>query len=113
MENNRRWGDQALEKFHQEFIEHVAEFRTHIDNESFEQQQQQELHNAVFRKEDTEANIPPGLLQLTSRISMQLHSIQIWQDRQKTFVGGMIFAVSSFWFFLSDAGPKMLTWWHK
>ena len=110
---NARWSDEKLDKFHQEFQIFAGKFDSHIGDESFEQQQQQELYNAVFRKEDTEANVPPGLLQLTSRISMQLHSIQIWQDRQKTFVGGMIFAVSSFWFFLSDAGPKMLTWWHK
>jgi len=113
MGNESRWSDDKLEEFHQEFLQHVNEFHEHIGNESFEQKQQQELHDAVFRKEDLDNQVTPGLLQLTARISSQLYAIQVWQDRQKTFVGGIIFAISAVWFFLTEAGHKLFELWSK
>jgi hypothetical protein len=100
MTEKQRWSDTELERFHQEF-------RTHVATEKQERDQQQELYEAVFRKEDKEANVPPGLLQMMSRMSDQMLEMQIWQDRQKTFIGGIVFTVSAVWFFLSDAGPKI------
>jgi hypothetical protein len=108
-----RWSDEKLELFHKEFITHVAEFHEHIGNESYEQQQQQELHDAVFRKEDKEENVPPGILQLIARISTQIHDMRVWQDRQKTFIGGVMFTVSAVWFFLTEAGHKLFQLWGK
>jgi hypothetical protein len=96
-----RWSDDKLEEFHNEF-------KSHMETEKIEQHQQQALYDAVFRKEDKEANVPPGLLQMMSRMNEQMLDMQIWQDRQKTFVGGVVFTVSALWFFLSDAGPKIL-----
>lgn len=103
-----RWNDDKIEALYQEFRDHVAEFREHVGAEAFEQRQQQELYEAVFRKGDVDTGAPPGLLQLTARISSQLHDIKVWQDRQKTFIGGMLFAVTSIWFVLTEAGHKLL-----
>lgn len=103
-----RWSDEKLETFYQEFRGHVDEFHEHLRNSDTERQQQHDLYVAIFRKEDPDAGSPPGLLQLTARINAQLHDISVWQDRQKTFLGGALFAITSVWFVLTEAGHKLL-----
>lgn len=101
MNESRRWGDADLEKFHREFKDHIAE-------EDPMHRQQKELYDAVFREGDEKRGTPPGLLELTARIADELKDIRIWQDRQKTFVGGVVFTLSSVWFVLSDMGPRII-----
>ena len=94
-----RWSDEKLEQFYGEFKEHKR-------LEEQEQRQSQEIYDAVFQKADPDTNTPPGLLQLTAQISRQLHEMCVWQDRQKTFVGGVVFACAAVWFVLTEAGHK-------
>ena len=96
-----RWSDQQLQAFHDEF-------RLHIKDEKVERDQQQEIHEALFRKEDVDSNVSPGIVQMMTRIDRELKDMRIWQDRQKTFAGGVIFATSSVWFLFSDGIPKLL-----
>lgn len=96
---DHRWSDDRLEQFYREFMEHKR-------LEELEQKQNQEIYDAVFQKADPDTNTPPGLLQITAQISKQLHDIRVWQDRQKTFVGGVIFTCSATWFVLTEAGHK-------
>lgn len=96
-----RWSDAELEVFHQEFLKHVAD-------EEKERSQQQEIYDAIFRKGDPDRGIPPGLLITTATISAQLHDLRVWQDRQKTFIGGAAFAVTCMWLFLTEIGHKLL-----
>lgn len=110
---NSRWSDEKLDEFHLEFLSFSGKFDTHLKVEEEELEQQKALYAAVFQKEDKETNTPPGLLQMTMRVSNQLHVMQIWQDRQKTFIGGVLFTISSMWFFLTDAGPTLLSWFKK
>jgi hypothetical protein len=105
---NDRWSDEKLDVFHHEFQDFTAKFDAHIGDESYEQRQQQELYAAVFQKADPDTNTPPGLLQMVTQVSRQMHSLQIWQDRQKTFIGGAFFAISALWFFLTEVGHKLL-----
>lgn len=100
-----RWSDDKLEKFYDDFLRH------HTDEQKT-QARHDELYDAVFQQEDTSRNVPPGLLQLTSRISQQLHDMRVWQDRQKTFVGGAMFALSALWFILTDVGAKIVSFFH-
>lgn len=100
MNSQSSWDDQKLEVFYQSFVTHVAE-------EQILRKHQQELYEAVFRKEDKDNNTSSGLLQLTVQISRQLNDMQLWQDRQKTFVGGVFFTVTAVWFFLTEAGHKL------
>lgn len=113
MPETKRFSDEKLQDFYSEFRAHVKEFQTHVGKEEQEHKQQQELHDAIFRKEDSDTNTPPGLLQLTMRINTQLSDMRKFQDRQKSFVGGVLFTVSSIWFFLTDAGQKLADLWHK
>lgn len=99
--NKSRWSDDKLQQFYEEF-------QSHIRTETAEHRQQQELYDAVFRKADADTNTPPGLMQLTMQISVQLRDMRIWQDRQKTFVGGVMFALSAAWFFVTDLGHKLI-----
>jgi len=96
-----RWSDERLEQFYRDFKDHAL-------LEKLEQKQNQEIYDAVFQKADTDTNTPPGLLQSTAQIAKQLHDMRVWQDRQKTFVGGAIFACSAVWFVLTGAGQKLL-----
>lgn len=99
--DSHRWSDDKLQKFYDDFTAHIA-------TEKIEHQQQQALYTAVFQQEDREKNVPAGLLQMMSRIASQHQEMRIWQDRQKTFIGGIIFTVSALWFFISDLGPRIL-----
>lgn len=103
---NKRWSDDKLQAFYDEFHDHTK-------SEEEEHGQQKELYEAVFRKEDKEIGTPPGLLQLTAQINAQLKEMKIWQDRQKTFVGGVIFAISAVWFVLTDVGHKIFVLFQK
>lgn len=96
------WDDTRLNRFYQEF-------RAHREAGEIEQAQTRELYQAVFQREDPERNIPPGLLQNIATITGQLHDILVRQDRQKTFIGGVLFAVSGVWLFFTDIGHKLMT----
>lgn len=100
-DQRNRWSDEKLEQFHNEFL-------AHMKDEDEERVQQMALHTAVFQQEDKEKNVPAGLLQMMSRIAERQEDMRIWQDRQKTFVGGVVFTVSSLWFVLSDLGPRVM-----
>lgn len=101
-----RWSDEKLSDFY-------AEFKEHKRLEELEQKQNQEIYDAVFQKADPDTNTPPGLLQATATISRQLHDMRVWQDRQKTFVGGAVFAVSALWFVLTEAGHRFIALFQK
>jgi len=105
---NTRWSDDKLDEFHHDFQIFAGKFDAHIGDEAYEQKQQQELYAAVFQREDPEKNVPPGLLQMVSQVSKQMHDLKVWQDRQKTFIGGAVFAITSMWFFLTEIGHKLL-----
>lgn len=97
----------TVEELHQQFSQHLEEFNAHLEQDKLERRQQQELREAIFRKEDLETNTPPGLLQLTLRLNKQLREMLIWQDRQKTFVGAVVIVATSFWFLLTEVGTKL------
>lgn len=101
-----RWSDKKLNEFHDEFLEHMKD-------EEEERKRQEEIHEALFRKEDKELGTPPGALQLMAQMNERLKAMEIKQDRQKSFVGGVLFAISSVWFFLTDAGQKLAVLFHK
>lgn len=106
MPNNNRWSDEKLEEFYQSFLEHQR-----IGN--VERAQQQEMYDALFRKEDPDSNVAPGIVQLMVRTAEDVKVLRIAADRQKTFIGGVLFAVTSIWFFLTDVGPDMAKWLKK
>lgn len=85
----------------------------HMNEEKVERDQQQEIYDALFRKENEDENISPGLVQMVSRINKDLKEMRIWQDRQKTFAGGVIFATSSVWFLFSDGIPKLVAFFKR
>ena len=101
-DRSMRWSDQDLEKFH-------AEFRRHVETEGPMHRQQLELYEAVFRLEDKELGRPPGLLQLTSQINAQMRDMRILQDRQKTFIGGVMFAITSAACFFTDTAQNIIS----
>ena len=101
-----RFSDSKLQDFYQEFREHCL-------GEDKDREQQKALHEAVFRLENVDLGIPPGLLQLTRQISDHVLELRVRDDRRKTFIGGMIFTVSAVWVFLSGILPKLLEWLHK
>lgn len=68
----------------------------------------EEVREALFRREDKDRGVPPGLIQLTTRIADKLDRMETRQDRQKTFVGGVVFAISAVLFFLTDGASKLL-----
>ena len=108
-----RWSDEKLDEFHSDFKRFETKFDQHIDDEAFEQRQQQELYVAVFQKENIDENVPPGLLQLVSRISHNLESINIAQNKQKIFTSGAIAAAMVFWGIISGAGRTLFQWLSK
>lgn len=101
MSESRRWSDADLQQFHDEF-------RQHEKKEDDTHARLDDLYEAVFRKEDKDRNIAPGLLQLCARMSSELESMRIAADRQKRFVGGMLFAVTSMGFFLTDTFHRLI-----
>lgn len=102
----RRFTDDKLEEFYQEFLEHRRKGEV-------ERRQQQEMYDALFRKEDPDCNVAPGIVQLMVRTAEDVKVLRIAADRQKTFIGGMLFAVTSIWFFFTDIGPEMVKWVKK
>lgn len=101
-----RFSDAKLEEFHQEFIEHRK-------LEEKERQQQREMYEALFRQEDLGKNIGPGVVQLMVRLSDDVKALRVAADRQKTFIGGVLFAITSIWFFVSDIVPNLVQWIKK
>lgn len=100
MPDSKRWSDEKLEVFHQEFVQHLAD-------EEQERKQNQELHEAVFQREDKDANVPAGILQLCARMSADITEMKIANDRQKRFVGGVMFAFSGMGFLFTDTAHKL------
>lgn len=100
-DSRSRWSDAELENFH-------AEFRQHDLNERERLKKHDMLFEAVFRKEDVDTGTPPGLLQLCSRMSIDLGEMKQANDRQKRFIGGVIFAFTSMAFFLTDSAHKLM-----
>lgn len=95
-----RFSDDALKDFHQEFLQH-------LEAEKMEREQQRQLFEAVFRQEDEAMGTPPGLLQMMSRMEKQLKTVQEWQSKQRTFISGVVFAVSSIGFLFTDTSHKL------
>lgn len=98
-----RWSDEKLEEFYQEFIAHRLQ-------EDADRQKQQAMYDALFRKEDADSNVAPGIVQLMVRTAEDVKVLRIAADRQKTFIGGMLFAITSLWFFFTDIGPELVKW---
>lgn len=98
-----RFSDDQLIAFHQEF-------KDHLKTEEEESRQQQAIHTALFQKEDKDANIPPGLVQLCARMASDIQDMKIANDRQKRFVGGVMFAFSCIGFLFTDSAHKVLAW---
>ena len=98
--NEKRWSDDKLEAFYQEF-------KKAQESDTKEKQQQEQLYQAIFRLEDKSLGVPPGLLQLTSQINVQLAEMQRWNEKQKTFAGGVVFTLSAVWFFITDVGHHL------
>lgn len=101
-----RFSDAKLEEFHQEFM-------AHRDLEDKERQQQREMYEALFRQEDLAKNIGPGVVQLMVRLSDDVKALRVAADRQKNFIGGVLFAITSIWFFVSDIVPNLVQWIKK
>lgn len=102
-----RWSDEQLEAFHREFKEHRQDFLDHKKDEEEERRQQQDIYDALFRQEDKERNVAPGLVQLLVKTAANVETLRIAADRQKTFIGGVLFAITAIWFFLTDIGPVL------
>lgn len=112
-EKCERWSDKELEQFYAEFKQHVIEFKQHVVDEGKELVQQRELHEAIFQKEDKEANVPPGVLQQLARISEKLETLSATDSRRKTFVAGGIFVAAAVWFLLTEGVHKVLVFLQK
>lgn len=95
-----RWSDEKLEKFYQEFQMHLAD-------EEHEKHQQGEMHAALFQLENTDTNTPAGLVQLCARMSKDIRDMKIAADRQKTFIGGVMFAFTAMGFIFTDTFHKV------
>lgn len=103
MSESKRWSDEKIEEFH-------AEFRHHMVVEEQEREQQQEMYDALFQKEDRDSNTPAGLVQAMGRLSADIRDMKIAQDRQKTFIGGVMFAFTAMGFFFTDSAHKVFAW---
>ena len=99
----KRFADVELESFHREFREHVK-------NEEGEHEQQGQIHDALFRLEDKDKGVSPGVIQLLGRVNDRLLTMEVAADRQKRFVGGVMFAFSCMGFFLTDSAHKLMDW---
>lgn len=95
-----RWSDDQLEEFYREF-------RLHLVTEENERRQQQEMYDAMFRQEDKAMNVAPGIVQLMVKTAGHVETLRIAADRQRTFIGGVLFAITAIWFFLTDIGPVL------
>lgn len=100
-DSRSRWSDAELERFHAEFQDHDLRERERLQRHDL-------LYTAVFRKEDLDEGTPPGLLQLCSRMAADLAEMKQANDRQKRFIGGVIFAFTSMAFFLTDSAHKLM-----
>lgn len=98
---DRRWSDEKLESFYQRFEEHVAQ-------EEADRRQQAEIHEALFQREDKDANRPAGVIQMLARLDGRTAAIEIATDRQKRFIGGVLFAFSCVGFLFTDTSHKVL-----
>ena len=99
---NRRWSDDRMAQFYREFKEHLAPEREAAE-------QQKEIYDAIFRKEDADKNIGPGVIQLLAQVNARTVSMEIANDRQKRFVGGIVFAIGALGFFLTDSAHKLMS----
>lgn len=95
------WDDKKIETFYQEF-------QHHLEEEHRERIQQRELYIAIFQREDTDSNTPAGILQLVARMSADVRAMKIAADRQKTFMGGVLFAFTAVGFFFTETAHKVL-----
>lgn len=98
--NHNRWSDEQLQEFYDAFMAHML-------GEENEKQQQNLIYEALFRKEDPESNTPPGVIQLLAQMSGRLQAIEKANAQQKTFFGGVFFAITCVGFFLSDTFHKL------
>lgn len=96
-----RFSDAKLEEFYQQFIAHCR-------TEERDRKQQQEMFDALFRQEDLSRNIAAGVVQLMVRTAGDVKALRIAADRQKTFIGGVLFAITAIWFLLTDVGPVLV-----
>lgn len=101
-----RFSDAMLEEFYQQFL-------AHCKAEDQEREQQQAMYEALFRVENRDANVAPGVVQLMVRLAEDVKALRVAADRQKTFIGGVLFAITSIWFFVSDIAPNLVTWIKK
>lgn len=101
-----RWSDDRLEDFYREFS-------AHIKQEEAQSTQQSEIHRALFQRADPEANTPPGVIQLLSQLDTRTRTMEIANDRQKRFVGGVLFAFSCMGFFFTDTAHKVLAFFRS
>ena len=108
-----RWSDEKLDEFHSDFKAFAVQFVQHMGDDKAAKSQQEELYTAIFQKENRDENVPPGLLQLVSRISQNLESINTLQSRQKIFTSGAIAAAMVFWGIISGAGRTLFQWLSK
>lgn len=99
---HHRWTDDMLEEFRNEF-------RAHVKKEDADQQQQQAMFDALFKREEDSLDGQPGLLQLMRQMHKQMKDMQIWQDRQKTFVGGIVFVIGSLGFLFTEQAARIAT----
>lgn len=96
----QRWSDDQLEEFYREF-------KSHLKVEEQERRQQQEMYDAMFRQEDRAKNVAPGIVQLMVKTAGHVETLRIAADRQRTFIGGVLFALTAIWFFVTDVGPVL------
>lgn len=92
-----------MSKFHSEFLKHMG-------TEEKERKQQEEIYDALFQKEDKDSNKPAGVVQLLAQIDARLEAMEITADRQKRFLGGVMFAFSCVGFLFTDSAHKVLSW---
>jgi hypothetical protein len=101
MPHEIRWSDEKLERFYQEFHDHLK-------TEADEKAQQNELHAAIFQKEDSDYNTPAGVLQLVTRMDARLKTMEVTADRQKRFIGGIVFTFTCLGFLFTDAAHRVM-----
>lgn len=102
-EHAPRFSDAKLQQFYEEF-------RGHIKDEEKEKHQQDDIYEALFRQGDKDKNINPGVIQLLMQVSDRIEAMEIAADRQKRFVGGVMFAFSCMGFFFTDSAHKIFAW---
>lgn len=98
-----RFADEKLQAFYDSFLEHLRK-------EEVEGAQQTAMYDALFRQEDKSKNITAGIVQLMVRTAEDVKVLRVAADRQKTFLGGVVFAVGSIWFFATDILPTFIAW---